>query len=404
MERTTTQVGKGSVRTVALPWLAAVALAVTGCAGGGVGSAGPAAPSVDDRTADGDTAAASEGRQGRDGEPADARGMPATSDSAAAPGESGRSRELENLPWWAGEETARTGGADTDGMKDDPSDGMGEAAPSAFVEPAEPPVPILPGALLPRNRIVAFYGNPASRRMGILGEVPPHEMLRRLDEEASAWREADPRTPVKPALHLIAVMATGDPGRDSLFRLRMPESRIEQVAGWARSHDAILFLDIQPGHSTVEAEVQRLEDWLAQPDVHLALDPEWAMPPGVTPGRQVGSMSADDINYAIDFLAGIVDRYGLPPKVLVVHRFTESMIRDAARIRRDPRVQVVINMDGWGSPPQKRAAYHDIVAPEADQFTGFKLFFHNDRRDGSILLTPPEILELAPAPVYIQYQ
>lgn len=266
------------------------------------------------------------------------------------------------------------------------------------------PVPILPGALLPVYRIVAFYGNPASRRMGILGELPPDEMLARLDVEVDAWRAADPATPVRPALQIIAVMATGDPGRDSLFRLRMPDSRIREVASWAERRDALLFLDVQPGHSTVEAELEPLREWLVRPDVHLALDPEWAMPPDEIPGRRIGSMSADEINYAIGFLADLVERYHLPPKILVVHRFTASMVRDASRIRRDPRVQVVINMDGWGSPAHKRVTYRDIVAPEADQFTGFKLFFHNDRRGGSVMLRPQEILELTPSPLYIQYQ
>ncbi len=266
------------------------------------------------------------------------------------------------------------------------------------------PVPILPGALLPQTRIVAFYGNPASARMGILGELPPDEMLSRLDAEVAAWRKADPNTPVRPALQIIAVMATGDPGRDSLFRLRMPESRIRQVADWADRRDALLFLDVQPGRSTVAAEIERLEPWLARPDVHLALDPEWAMPPNGIPGQKIGSMEAADINHAVDFLARIVDRYHLPPKVLVVHRFTRSMVRGARTIRRDPRVQVVMNMDGWGPPANKRAAYRDIVAPEADQYTGLKLFFHNDQLDGSVLLTPAEILSLDPPPHYIQYQ
>ena len=303
-----------------------------------------------------------------------------------------------------------------------PDTAVVEPVPDPEPEPAEPepdptPVepepgagamassfPVLPNALLPRQRIVAFYGNPASKRMGILGELPPEEMLQRLDEEVAKWRVADPATPVKPALHMIAVMAAGDPGRDSLYRIRMPSHRIRQVMEWADRRDALVFLDIQPGRSSVAAELPRLEEWLTRPHVHLALDPEWDMPPDALPGKQIGSMSAEDINIAIEFLAGIVEEYDLPPKVLVVHRFTENMIRNAEDIRLDPRVQVVVNMDGWGPPSQKIYAYRDIVAPEAEQFTGFKLFFRNDRRGGSRLLTPEEILELDPTPIYIQYQ
>lgn len=279
----------------------------------------------------------------------------------------------------------------------------------ATAEPATAPlpvpaVPVLPGAVLPRERIVAYYGNPASTRMGILGEVPPDEMLARLDDEVAAWRLADPFTPVRPALHLITVMAAGDPGPDSLYRIRQPASRVQQVMEWAEQRDALVFLDIQPGRSTVAAELPRLERWLTEPHVHLALDPEWGMAQHDIPGRRIGSMDAADVNFAIDVLARLVEEHRLPPKVLVVHRFTQGMLRNARDIRTDPRVQVVINMDGWGPPAQKLRTYRDFVAPEAGQFTGFKLFYHNDTRPGSRMLTPEEILELRPVPFYIQYQ
>lgn len=267
-----------------------------------------------------------------------------------------------------------------------------------------PALPVLPGAILPRQRIIAYYGNPLSTRMGILGELPPEEMLARLDREVAAWRAADPSTPARPALHLIAVMAAGDPGPDSLYRIRLPERHIERVIDWAETRNALVFLDIQPGLSDVQAELPRLRKWLVRPDVHLALDPEWNMPGRARPGTRIGTMSAAEVNYAIDFLADLVEEHDLPPKVLVVHRFTSAMLRDAEEIRLDPRVQVVINMDGWGPPAQKVQAYRDIVAPEAEQYTGFKLFYRNDRKGGSRLLTPEEILRLDPVPVYIQYQ
>jgi hypothetical protein len=283
------------------------------------------------------------------------------------------------------------------------------APPAPRAEPLSSPLPVpavptLPGAVLPRERIIAYYGNPASARMGILGELPPGEMLARLDEEVAAWRRADPFTPVRPALHLITVMAAADPGPDELYRIRQPARRIEQVLEWAASRDALVFLDIQPGRSTVQGELPRLARWLAKPHVHLALDPEWAMGPQGVPGARIGSMTADEVNYAIDFLAELVDEHGLPPKVLVVHRFTQGMVRNASDIRTDPRVQVVMHMDGWGPPAQKVRTYRDFVAPEATQFTGFKLFYHNDIRPGSRLMTPGEILELRPVPFYIQYQ
>jgi hypothetical protein len=259
-------------------------------------------------------------------------------------------------------------------------------------------------AILPHRRIVAFYGNPRSSRMGILGELPPDRMLERLDQEVAAWERADPETPVQPALHLIAVMAAGSPGDDAMYRVRMPASVIRQVIGWAERRDAIVFLDIQPGRSSVRAELTHLLPWLRRPDVHLALDPEWAMRADQVPGKVVGSMDARDINYAIRTLASLVEEHDLPPKVLVVHRFTAAMVTNVAAIAEDPRVQVVLNMDGWGPPATKLNSYRRFVASAPVAFTGFKIFYRNDRRGGSRLLTPGELLELDPVPIYIQYQ
>ncbi len=266
---------------------------------------------------------------------------------------------------------------------------------------AWPPGPVpLPGAILPTHRIVAYYGNPYSKRMGVLGELPPDSMMASLRQTAADWASADSTVPVKPALHLIVSVAQGKAGRDGKHRLRMPESLIEQVAGWAEANDWLLFLDVQVGHSTVAAELPRLLPYLARPYVHLALDPEFAMKDGSAPGRRIGTMDAVEVNVAVHTLSGLVDSLHLPPKVLVVHRFTQRMLTNYDRITLDPRVQVVIDMDGFGGRPLKRSVYRDFIVKEPVQFTGFKLFFKNDRP----MMTPDEVLSLSPVPVYIQYQ
>jgi hypothetical protein len=270
--------------------------------------------------------------------------------------------------------------------------------------PVKAPAP-LPGSLLPNKRILAYYGNPLSKRMGILGEVPPDEMLDRLQKEVTRWAKADTATPIVPALHLIVTVAQGHPGKDGMYRARMDSSVIERVYGWAQRKNALMFVDVQVGKSHVRAELPWLEKYLARPNVHLAIDPEFYMKTGKKPGTVIGSMNDDDINYAIDFLAGVVDKYKLPPKVLVIHRFTQNMLRNYKGIKLDPRVQIVINMDGWGNPPLKRGSYDRYVYAEPVQFTGFKLFYKNDKRfAGWRLMTPEEVLALMPRPVYIQYQ
>src|SRR5690625_6468164 len=116
----------------------------------------------------------------------------------------------------------------------------------------------LPGALLPQNRIIAYYGNPLSRRMGVLGEYDPEEMLARLDAQVAEWEEADPETPVIPALHLIAVVAQADSGPSGKYRLRMRDTLVERVAEGAESRAALVLLDVQVGLSTLEEELPRL--------------------------------------------------------------------------------------------------------------------------------------------------
>jgi hypothetical protein len=269
--------------------------------------------------------------------------------------------------------------------------------------PVRGPEP-LPGSILPGHRIVAYYGNPLSKRMGILGELPPEQMLARLDEEVARWNKADPSTPVQPALHLIVTVAQASAGSDGKYRLRMPDTLVERVAGWAAKRNALLFLDLQVGKSTVQAELPGLIPFLKRPNVHLALDPEFSMKGGHAPGTRIGTLDAADVNYASSVLADLVTANGLPPKVLVVHRFTRTMLTNAKKIRLDPRVQIVVDMDGWGGPGLKTDSYRDYVYAEPVQFTGFKLFYKNDTKKGAALMTPEEILRLTPAPLYIQYQ
>jgi hypothetical protein len=262
----------------------------------------------------------------------------------------------------------------------------------------------LPGAILPAKRIVAFYGNPLSKRMGILGELPPDEMLAKLDREVAAWNAADPTTPVQPALHMIAVVASDGPGTSGKYRTRMDSALIEKVYGWAKQQNALLFLDLQVGQGTLQEELPRLAKFLKRPDVHLGIDPEFSMKHGEKPGTKIGTFDAADINYASRFLQDLVTAESLPPKVLVVHRFTRDMLTGYKRIVLDPRVQLVINMDGWGPPQLKRDSYRAYIHRYPVEYTGFKLFYKNDTKKGDRLMSPADVLALNPKPFYIQYQ
>lgn len=270
--------------------------------------------------------------------------------------------------------------------------------------PVKTPYP-LAGALLPYNRIIAFYGNLYSKRMGILGELPRDEMLKKLQEEVAKWQAADTSMPTIPALHYVAITAQGAPGKDNKHRMRMPFHQIDTILEWAKPINALVFVDIQVGHSTVKEEVPTLEKYLKMPNVHLGIDPEFSMKHGEKPGSKIGTFDADDINAAIDYLADMVRKNNLPPKVLIVHRFTQGMVTGYEKIKTLPEVQVVMDMDGFGSKVLKRSTYLRYIYKEPVQFTGFKLFYKNDTKPNTTgMYTPEELVKFTPKPIYIQYQ
>ncbi|MBK8698591.1 MAG: hypothetical protein IPN29_03255 [Saprospiraceae bacterium] len=269
--------------------------------------------------------------------------------------------------------------------------------------PVKTPYP-LPGALLPFNRIVAYYGNLYSTRMGILGELPKDEMLEKLNGEVSKWQAADSTTKVIPALHYIAATAQSRPGNGNMYRLRMPFSQIDTILAWAKPINALVFLDVQIGHSSIKEEVSALEPYLKLPNVHLGIDPEFSMKNGEAPGTRIGHFTADDINDAIEILADVVKENKLTPKVLVIHRFTQGMVKNYQDIKIVPEVQVVMDMDGFGDKILKESSYKRYIYKEPVQFTGFKLFYKNDNKNNWKMYAPEELLKFTPKPIYIQYQ
>ncbi|MBI4088563.1 hypothetical protein HY415_00495 [Candidatus Kaiserbacteria bacterium] len=261
------------------------------------------------------------------------------------------------------------------------------------------------GAILPFKRVVAYYGNFYSKGMGILGEYPADGVLAKLASTTEIWAKADPATPAVPAIHYIAVVAQASAGKEGKYILRMPDDQIEHALTLAGRIRGIVFLDVQVGLSTLQHELPQLEKYLKMPQVHLAIDPEFSMKYGNPPGTVIGTFDAADINYAAEYLASLVRENHLPPKVLVVHRFTPNMVTNYKRIRPLPEVQIVIDMDGFGSKEKKKGTYDLVIYPEPVQFAGIKLFYKNDTRPpANGLLSPAEVLSLTPAPIYIQYQ
>ena len=273
------------------------------------------------------------------------------------------------------------------------------------------PAPELPRGgreILPRNRLVAYYGAPQDPELGVLGTTSLNTAARRV--EARAREFSQPGRPALPAFELIATLAQSAPGDDGLHRLRQTDAVIGRHLRAVRAAKGLLILDIQPGQADFMEEVRAFERWLVEPDVSLALDPEWSVPDGVQPGSVIGSTDAATVNAAVDYLDRIVRARNLPQKVLIVHQFTDEMVTDRELTRGRPGVALISNMDGFGTAELKEGVYDrlSIAQPRRravrrrsrDPYNGFKLFFREDTG----LMGPADVLALDPAPDVVVYE
>jgi hypothetical protein len=277
--------------------------------------------------------------------------------------------------------------------------GAGAQQPMRAASAPQPPqLPRGGRRIFPDRRVVAFYGAPQSARLGTLGIGTPTQAGRRLRHVAR--RYAKKTRPVLPAFELIVTIAAAHPGDDGLYRMHQPDAVIARYLRAARRAKALLVLDIQPGHGDFLSEAQRLEPWLREPDVGIALDPEWHVAPAEIPGQTIGSVTAPEINDVAGFLAAIVHRYDLPEKLFVVHQFTAGMIKGKAAVLRPPGLAVTMNVDGFGDRANKVAKYKEFTSEVMRFNDGFKLFYEEDTN----LMSPRQVLALGPPPDLVVYE
>jgi hypothetical protein len=275
-------------------------------------------------------------------------------------------------------------------------DGGGE--PEAKQEPERALLPRGGRTILPDFRVIAYYGAPQDDELGILGIGSPRHAAGRLERQARPYARG--RRPVLPAFELIAAIVTSEPGDGGDHSMRQDDSTIRRYLRVARAHRMLLLLDIQPGYAPFLQEAKAFERWLKEPDVGLALDPEWSMKPPLLPAQEIGSTDAATVNAVSRYLSGVVRRNDLPQKLLVVHRFTGDMIQAEHQLERDPGVALVVNVDGFGDQPNKIAKYREFTRDLRRRYNGFKLFYHEDLN----LMSPNQVLRLRPQPDLIVYE
>ena len=269
------------------------------------------------------------------------------------------------------------------------------SAASEAAKPAE--LPLGGRRIFPNFRVVAFYGAPQSHKLGALGIGTPGQAARRLAKQARPY--AKKTRPVMLAFELIATVANADSGEDGLYRTRQTDAVVRRYLRAARRVNALLVLDIQPGHADFMAEVRHFDRWLREPDVGLALDPEWHTP-GAVPGTVIGSVQASTVNQVARHVAAIVRKHDLPEKLFVVHQFTPNMIAGKERVIQPPGLAVTMNVDGFGDRPNKIAKYREFTHDGTHFRRGYKLFYEED----TDIMRPRSVLALRPPPDFIVYE
>jgi hypothetical protein len=278
----------------------------------------------------------------------------------------------------------------------------GASAPDASGSTPHPAVPAqLPRGgrvILPDYRVVALYGAPNDDQLGELGIGTPAQAADKLLRQSLPYDR--PNRPVMPAFELIATLVTAAPGDDGRYRSRLGNDVIDTYLAAARRVKALLILDIQPGRARFMDEVRSYRRYLEQPDVELALDPEWSMRPGEVPGTVIGSTDAGVVNRVSAYLAKLVARDDLPQKLLIVHQFTTGMIERKLTLKQPAGVALVINIDGFGDRANKISKYHLFAHATSRWYNGFKLFYHEDLN----LLPPRIVLGMRPRPSVVIYE
>jgi hypothetical protein len=276
----------------------------------------------------------------------------------------------------------------------------GEPEPRAGEEASSKPPELPRGgrSIFPERRVVAFYGAPQARELGTLGIGSPQRAARRLGRQARPY--STPDRPVLPAFELIATIVHSDPGDDGDHAARQETRTIARYLHAARRNRMLLILDIQPGYASFIDEVRALRRFLQEPDVSIALDPEWSLKPPALPGQEIGSTDAATINRVSAYMSKIVRAHRLPEKLLVVHRFTDEMIKNEAALKRYPGVALTVNVDGFGDRPNKVSKYRSFTRGRRDRHHGFKLFYGEDTN----LMPPRRVLRLRPPPELIVYE
>jgi hypothetical protein len=285
------------------------------------------------------------------------------------------------------------------GGDDSAGSGAREGGGAKAAKPAPPPeLPRGGRRLFPDFRVVAFYGSPRDPELGELGVGTLRGSIKRLQKQARGYERKT--RPALPCLELISTVATAAPGPGGAYRDHLAGAQIDRHLREARKAKALLLLDVQPGMTDFVTETKRLKKWLKEPDVGLALDPEWRIGPGQLPGKVIGTVSAQEVNQTSAYVAKLVKDNKLPEKLFLVHQFTNDMVQNKELVRKRPGLATVFNVDGFGTQAVKLSKYRDFTTKGPRFRNGLKLFYKEDVG----IFSPKQVMRLTPRPDIVIYE
>jgi hypothetical protein len=270
-------------------------------------------------------------------------------------------------------------------------------------EPTPPPaeLPLGGRTLFPDYRLIALYGVPDQPALGVLGAQSRTNTFKRVKKLAAQYQPYS-KEKIMPALEIIATVASASPTDNRDYSLETDVSRLKPWIISAKKEDIYVVLDLQPGRRDFLSQAKTYTELLKQPNVGLALDPEWRLKPNQTHLNQIGSVSVDEVNKTAAWLANLTAEHQLPQKVFLLHQFRTDMIINRSKLdTTHPELAYIIQMDGSGTQSQKESTWRDIRqnAPKNVKF-GWKNFYKED----SATLSQKDTMSVTPKPWYVSYQ
>lgn len=275
--------------------------------------------------------------------------------------------------------------------------------PETSPTPTEEPPELVGGGteLFPDKRFIALYGHPTIPALGALGEQGPEESAERAVELAEAY-EGHSEEEVHPAFEIIVTVASDSPGADGDYSTATAPEDIEPYIDAAEEHGIYVVLDLQPGRADFLSQAKTYEDLLKRPNVGLALDPEWRLAEGQVHMEQIGSVGAAEINETTEWLAELTAENDLPQKMVILHQFRQSMIRDREQVNTDhDELAMVLHADGHGTPESKMETWMSMQEglPD-DMYMAWKNFYRQDEP----MFSPEQTFDIDPKPWFVSYQ